>query len=173
MSKVFITGVFGSGKTTFAKKYSSETGLSFINFDEMFKYEQAKDKTYIKDIYNNFPEHFIIDAIPFSQNWELFIEYIQKYEDVCVIFTICSNPIEWLNRIMRFKQAYMKVKPETVADLTKSYFEQYANMYYKNLKSIEEMVDFKIFDTSTNEYISRTELYIRIDWAKEVYKEVK
>jgi len=96
--KIFVTGVYGSGKTNFSKHYASQHGLTFKSFDGCFDYG-AKDNQ-SRALLNSLPPSFIIDAIPIDQNasWEDFIEYEQKYF-VYVICVYCPDEKIWLRRV--------------------------------------------------------------------------
>jgi len=171
--KIFITGVSGSGKTTYAKKIANKSKMQFIDFDVIFDYTKSEDYGYVKNIYESLPHRFVIDAIPFHHGWELFKEYLEQHNDVELIFMVCSNPIAWSFRIVDKWNFTTRKTREAVREVLYSSYEQYTNIYYKNLPDIEKYVKVKIYDSYTNEFISITELYRRINWSLAIYKEKK
>ena len=171
--KTFITGMSGSGKTTYALKFTKEHNIPFINFDTAFDYNKSKDYKYVKKFYDKLPKKFVIDAVPFNLGWNVFIEYLNEHLDVDLIYTVCSNPITWCFRIIDKWAFQTPPTKEYIKELLYSSFEQYAGLYYKSFSNIEGLVPYQIFDTYTNEYISKEELYKRINWSLAIYKEKK
>ena len=43
--RVFITGIYGSGKTHLAKGYSVEQDLEYISFDRLFDYSSRANQS--------------------------------------------------------------------------------------------------------------------------------
>ena len=80
VKKIFITGLYGSGKITLAKKLSNELKVNYTKYDSLHTYNNHKctfDKiiNILKD-----KGDFIIDAIPVSYDkngytWHKFNEY--------------------------------------------------------------------------------------------------
>jgi hypothetical protein len=62
IEKMFITGVYGSGKTYFAERYGKRHRLPYKNFDLLHDYTSKKNQS--KKILNDLRTSFIIDAIP-------------------------------------------------------------------------------------------------------------
>ena len=98
--KIFITGIYGSGKTHLARKYTIKHNLPFFEFDRFHDYSRTSNQS--KNIFESLPESFIIDAIPFNKNatWSDFEEYMAK-NDVLVILVYCPDEGEWIRRVAK------------------------------------------------------------------------
>ncbi len=96
--KVFVTGVYGSGKTRFAKAYARRRGLPYFEFDLLHDYRK-RDKQSGK-ILDGLPGSFVIDAIPIDENdgWDDFAAY-EARNDVLVVCVYCPDRARWLRRI--------------------------------------------------------------------------
>lgn len=172
-NKIFVTGVFASGKTTFSKTYSKKFNIPFLNFDHTFNYDKCTDSNYVKRYYDKLPNKFVIDAVPFNKGWNIFSEYINKNKSqIALVYVVCSNPIVWLFRVINFKALHGMIKElKTTGKILESCFRQYATLYYDTFPSIEKVIEYKIFDSYTNEYIDKEELFKRISWVLAIYKE--
>jgi hypothetical protein len=95
---MFVTGVYGSGKTQFAKRYAIENQVAYISFDEIFDYTHAGNQS--KAILATLPSEFVIDAIPFDMKhgWDDFIDY-ELSHPVAVVCVYCPDKREWLQRV--------------------------------------------------------------------------
>jgi len=58
--KIFVTGVYGSGKTYFAKRVCSIKTKPFFSFDHLHFYYRKENQS--KKILKNLPSSFVIDA---------------------------------------------------------------------------------------------------------------
>jgi len=173
LKKYFITGMSCSGKTTYAKKLAEETSIPFINFDSHFDYNKSKNYDYVKKVYTDLPDKFIIDAVPFNLGWNVFIEYIQEHDDIELIYNVCSNPITWCFRFMNKFGFAENPSVETIKKTFHSGFTQYYGLYYNTISAITGLVKYKIFDSFDNTYITTEELYKRIDWVKAIKEETQ
>jgi 2-polyprenyl-3-methyl-5-hydroxy-6-metoxy-1,4-benzoquinol methylase len=99
MVRVFVTGVYGSGKTYFAKEYADQNNVEYIDFDGLFDYTVLEAERCEK-ILADLPDAFVIDAIPIDehQSWKRFSEYEAK-NDVEIICIYCPDKDEWLERV--------------------------------------------------------------------------
>lgn len=97
MSKTFVTGVYASGKTYFAKEYARAHDIPFISFDELHDYASKDNQS--KAILRSLPSSFVIDAIPIDENagWSDFAEY-QANNNVVVVCVYCAEA-EWVRRL--------------------------------------------------------------------------
>jgi GTPase SAR1 family protein len=161
MSKIFVTGISGSGKTTYATKYSENNNITYIEFDKIFDYRKSSDYKYVKNLYDNFPDNFIIDAIPFNNGWNLFKEYI-KTNQVEVVVMVCSNPVIWILRL------FNKFPEQDYKKLLYKGLEEFYGFYYKIFPTITDLIEYKILDTFNNTYIDLNTLYKRIEWANAI-----
>lgn len=98
--KIFITGVYGSGKTFLAERIAEENKIPFINFDEHIDYQSLVDQfDWLMAIV---PEDFVMDAIPFDKDfkWDKFMQY-QERHDCRIICCYCPDRNVWAERIAR------------------------------------------------------------------------
>ena len=93
--KIFVTGVYGSGKTFLAKKISKEENLPYISYDDVYDYQLHEDQ--YNRIMGSLPENYVIDAIV-GTNWKAFIED-QVNKHFSVICCYCSNKDVWIERV--------------------------------------------------------------------------
>lgn len=149
--KIFVTGVSGSGKTTFAIKYSNEFNIKYIDFDLNWNYAAPSDENYEK-IIKNYSNEFIIDAIPFAQinNKLRFLDYYGENDDVKIICICCTNKEEFDKR-SKFKSIIQA-------------YHEYNTFYFGAVKNIYSKLNIEYFDSYTNEFISEDVLFKRIDW---------
>jgi len=98
MSKVFVTGIYDSGKTTLAQRLAAAREIPYVSFDALHDYTQSHDQA--AGILASLPESFVIDAIPFTADppWDAFFDYAAQHE-VEVICTYCPNFNVWLDRV--------------------------------------------------------------------------
>ena len=98
MGKVFVTGVYGSGKTTLAKRLAAEQRIPYISFDEVHDYSQTSNQAI--GILAGLPDLFVIDAIPVEDKpWDTFFDYAAQHE-LEVICAYCPNFNVWLDRVL-------------------------------------------------------------------------
>ena len=104
--KVFITGIYGSGKTHLAKKICAELSkYKFIDFDTTYGYAakgHGSDKVYEQLHTHPFT---ILDALPVVYGeWDSLSDFCTKNESA-VIITLCSKPI-WVDERLPKKDAF-------------------------------------------------------------------
>jgi glycosyltransferase involved in cell wall biosynthesis len=106
--KIFVTGVYGSGKTFFARQYALEHALEYISFDHIHDY-QSKDDQLNSTLYS-LPSEFVVDAIPFDADytWNGFAEYEEQNDGVQVVVVYCPNRKLWLERVKRKAQGFQQ-----------------------------------------------------------------
>ncbi|HEY69742.1 MAG TPA: methyltransferase domain-containing protein [Anaerolineae bacterium] len=100
--QVFVTGVYSSGKTHFARRYAAENSLEYMSFDSLFDYADPNNQS--RAILENLPHTFVMDAIPIDESytWKDFIEY-ERSHPVTVICVYCPDRRLWLQRIQEKK----------------------------------------------------------------------
>lgn len=150
--KIFITGITGSGKTYFAQKISSELNIPYYDFDATWDY---KRDNFIKDseseFLNKLPKTFVLDAIPFSNNFISFREY-HKNNNVLIICLIQSDLYKWIKNIVN--------KPYYI--YSSIYFKQdilYYNWVYHYNVEVSNFYDLNtiFYDTSENKLLNKEE----------------
>ena len=185
--RVFVIGTYGAGKTTFAKIYSEMYDLPLIVLDNKWQYTRAGDEEYVRrfiaDIY---PERFVGDNMPYCINsihldtpkFGMTLQFIKK-KNVKVVCTVCSNPIVWLDRILDCGKAFyiigssessralVRETVEKMNRMTVMALKAFSDFYFKHLKQlIVGKIEFDVFDSFTNTFITKEEMYKRIDWAR-------
>jgi len=178
-NKIFVGGTNGSGKTTFVQNHISK--LQYVDFDRTFDMNCVCDFAYVQNYLNKLPERFIIDNIPWvylanNVSFEPLSWYLAG-KDYSIIITVCSNPIEWLNRMFSSNRILGVLDVSKITDITKEIhlvnsaclevFYGYAYFYYTMLQFLDDKyLKYKIFDSFTDEFITKEELYRRIDWSR-------
>lgn len=159
-SKVFVTGIYGSGKTTFAKAYAKHANLKYIDFDMYFTYAKINPNLSAsaeENLFNILSDNFVIDAIPFSIDTggtKTFMQYA-RVNKINIVCCVCTNRQEWVERVERVKNVRVDV----------SRYQHYLSFYYKTIITYSEF-DIHFYDTYCNEYITREQMYSRISWVK-------
>ena len=155
--KLFVTGIYASGKSDYARSYANKYGIPYINFDTNFSYDKTGEISSEDTIYNLFGDQFIIDAIPFSLengNTMRFFEYAKNH-DVRIICCVCSDKDAWTQRLLDIKRC----------SIEDSRYKHYYSFYHTILPGYSGLkIDY--YDTFTNEYITKDEMYNRISWNK-------
>ena len=97
-SKIFVTGVYGSGKSRLAARFAKERRIPYIAFDKLHRYGVEENQS--RRILAGLPKRFVIDAIPIDENgkWSDFTEY-EARNDVLVICAYCPDRDTWLRRV--------------------------------------------------------------------------
>jgi hypothetical protein len=65
----FVTGIFNSGKTTYAKEFAKQTGAKYMGFDSLWGYtgvSPRKAEVVLGKIADDPAEHVVVDAIPYD-----------------------------------------------------------------------------------------------------------
>ena len=156
--KIFVTGVSGSGKTYFATKYAEKFYYPYIDFEENWGgYQAIIDVVQqYNDMIEKYPEEFITDAIPYTilNGKLLFLDYLEKNKsDIKIVCVCCTNKDEYDKRI------------ENKSYSTKSQaYNEYLMFYYNSMNLYYSLHEIQYYDTYTNEFISKEELYKRIKW---------
>lgn len=161
-NKIFISGISGSGKSTFAEEYSKKYNITYFNFDDNWTY--YADNQY-EQIVEKYPEQFVTDAIPYTRdenNKYKFLDYYEKNKnDIKIICICCTDINEFNNRI--------KDKFYTNTE------EAYNSFYYYYFFEINDFSNLNIeyYDSCTDEFITKDELLNRINWFPTFLKKFK
>lgn len=101
--KIFVSGLYCSGKTTFSKKFAQRNEIEYVSFDEYFNYWDKNFDAQAQRLFESLGDrHFAIDAIPFNSGLESFTEFNKYYEehrDVSIIFVFCPDFNIWFKRL--------------------------------------------------------------------------
>jgi 2-polyprenyl-3-methyl-5-hydroxy-6-metoxy-1,4-benzoquinol methylase len=151
-NKIFVTGISGSGKTTFAKKYSNYFNIEYFNFDDNWVY--YSDGQY-ENIIKKYPTQFITDAIPYTRDDNNSLRFIQDYyknneNDIKIICICCTDINEFDNR----------VKDKFYTNKKEAYFAFYS-YYFFDINEFSKL-NIEYYDSFYNEFISKTELLNKI-----------
>jgi hypothetical protein len=157
-SKVFVTGVYGSGKTLFALRYASAFKVKYIDFDKYYDYRKIEQTNVALEFMNVLSDNFITDAIPahfnFGIGYEDFLAYTAANK-VRVVCLVCPDIDEWK------KRARLGIRKLPLYQA----FVDYAKFYFSILPLLRHLpIDY--IDTYANQHITLDELYERISWIK-------
>ena len=162
--KVFVTGVYGVGKTYYAQNVVPKIcSREYIDFDKNFSYKtQSLDEIHRK---MNEYDKFVIDAIPCLTGWgrvkanaqtstrehESF-DWLQKFsaKNLCTVILVKCNLKTWLDR------AQVRGKKKRDKENIKSY-----NLFYEGggfvemIRPFGEKVDLVVYNSDTGEHEPR------------------
>jgi len=151
-NKIFAIGIYGSGKTTYAKEYARLTGFPFIDFDHHFDYVKPNSDI---DFLDRLPERYTTDAIPWNPkggSTELFRRYA-KDNGVKIVCCVCPDRDIWMYRLLVRKGI----------EMSDDRYIHYAE-YYRKILPLYLELDICFYDTIENKYITKEQLYERIAW---------
>lgn len=96
--RIFVTGVYGSGKSFFARRCAARRGVPFLSFDDQFDYAVRENQS--RAILGRLPPAFVMDAIPIDEDtsWNAFADY-EGSHDVMIVCVYCPDALRWLNRV--------------------------------------------------------------------------
>jgi hypothetical protein len=126
--RVFVTGIYGSGKTTTARRISQDRGLEFVSFDHGWDYSTdspAQALAFLAAL----PTDCVVDAIPFDPTYATFHEWAEG-KDVEVHVATCPFD-EWRKRVLARADQFASFRPEH-ADR-----EHFASYHLESLPAIE------------------------------------
>jgi len=132
--KIFITGITGTGKTHLANRIEKELSIPHIKFDEIWRYDIVELN---EKIFQTLPNSFVMDAIPYTNDYNVFQQYRNNNQNVYVICTFKSNLIDWIKKIID-KPYFTQKGPDLKTDnptfnvtLWASWIYFYSNLVYK------------------------------------------
>lgn len=100
--KIFVTGIYGSGKTTAAYRISHATGRTYKPFDTNWNYKQANRAYALQHLIKLGPE-FVTDAIAFSAPPDPYFSFTQFYNehpgDILILCMTCLDIAQWKGRL--------------------------------------------------------------------------
>ncbi len=154
--KIFVTGIYGGGKSTTAHTISKHTNHPYQNFDKLWSYSRKPhgaiaDDAYISAMLHQLGPRFIIDAIPFnspaSEFYLSFNKFYQTHSDEILIICALCRPLEkWLLRIAK-KSGMGRLSQ-------KSHIANYIDFHINILTSLNER-NILYYETVTQTYLPR------------------
>ena len=130
--KVFVTGIYASGKTTFVENYIKDNRRSArLSFDQIYGYKARGERLdLVYKVMDSIP-CFMMDALPVINNshWLHFVEYL-KGKSYTVVIVTCDIDL-WATERLPTKASYR----DSSVDQHKEWFRTF---YKKNAKFIEE-----------------------------------
>ncbi len=157
--KIFVSGIHASGKTTLAKLIAEEKKIKYIDFDDLWNYND-NFSVQCESLFNGIlmEDDYVIDAIPYCSNIELpikkFINFCSKNKDAFVLFVFCSNFDKWLDRL--------EIKAETREEYLRNHF----NMYRTYVERIKERI-LLFYDSIDSRYVHYSEFKKLTSWLDE------
>lgn len=155
-NKIFVTGVSGSGKTTFCKKYINNFNKLYISFEDNWggyiKKIENQDGVFLEKL----PNSFIVDAIPYNPNGypQNFLDYCETNKnDVKIICIACTDKISFEKRL----------KEKFYNDVVQALIE-YHGFYFGTMLELYSNLNVDYYDSYTDEFISSEEFYNRLKW---------
>ncbi len=180
VEKVFITGVYGSGKTRFARRYARKQRLPYFDFDRIHRYDDH-GKT-AERILADLPERFVIDAIPIDSQgrWTDFITY-ESANEVQVVCVFCPDRKRWLRRIqekdyindptrglraalkLRYRIARLRLRPDYPLSIDADHhMREYRRFFLENVPILKRFRHLLLFDSCRKEFTSAEEMLARV-----------
>jgi len=179
--KIFVTGVYGSGKSRFAARYAREKRIPCLEFDRLHRYDLGGNQS--RRILDGLPERFVIDAIPIDENgkWSDFAEY-EARNDVLVVCVYCPDREAWLRRVQDKRDEESRANrkiglreragtwlrraglrpPLPLSIDMDHHMRKYRNFFIQNVPQLSGFRNVRYFDSSRNAYSSREEMLERI-----------
>jgi len=180
IGKVFVTGVYGSGKTRFAKAYARRRGLPYYEFDLLHDYRSREKQS--GRILDGLPGSFVIDAIPIDENdgWDDFAAYEARNE-VLVVCVYCPDRARWLRRIQEkeyrndprqggraalrllYRIARLRLRPRYPLSIdTARHLREYRLFFSRNAPYLSRFRHVLYYDSSRAEYTTAGEMLRRV-----------
>ncbi len=123
-SKVFVTGIYASGKTTFAKGHSETNDLEYLCFDEIYGYTNP-EKLDVVYAAMEAQDRFVMDALPLNEHessWLRLADYIMSNK---VALVVVKCPIDlWYRERLPSKASYSTAAEEDHRRWYKEFYEQ-------------------------------------------------
>ena len=150
--KIFVSGIHGSGKTTLAKLIAEEKKIKYIDFDDLWNYnDNLSDQC--ESLFNGIltEDNYVIDAIPYNLGLDEFLNFCSKNKDVLVLFVFCSDFDKWLKRL--------KTKDGDIQEYTKHLF----HMNRKYVSRIEKHI-LLFYDSIESKYVHYSNFIKLTSW---------
>jgi len=126
-NKVFVTGIYGSGKSTFVRNHKPLLpNHVYLSFDKIYGYADRGSRMDL--VYNalNATDRCIMDALPLSsmqEDWAACEEFI-SVNNCCIVLVECDID-HWYSHNLKHKACY--------TDATESQHKQWFSEFYTGL----------------------------------------
>jgi len=164
--KIFLFGVYASGKTLFAMVYSRIHETPWVNFDATFKpfLESGESEEHAEKYLKELPKKFIIDGLPYTgeyssgrtyydTDFEAVKEYIQEHKATLIVL-FCSDLFNWFFRVLRFKPyLFTPMTQDNMYGIFLQVIIYYKSIYQSYIPKLDG-INFKPFDSYTNKFVS-------------------
>ena len=194
--RLFVTGTYGVGKTTFTKVYSKMWGIYLQVLDNTFVTRGtngADKKDYAEKYLKKLPEKFVMDGIPWwnspTPNFNVSIDFMKNHSETPpkMIVCICSDMADYFQRLLKSKShAYQNILNvesslddiEKLAWITSTIAtrNELALMHLINSCTLyiqqftDSGIDFDIYDTFSNRFIDKNEYIKYVEYIKKLLK---
>ena len=149
--KIFVTGIYGSGKTTAALRISHATGRTYKSFDANWSYKR-RGRAHASQHLIGLGHEFVTDAIAFSNPPDPYFSFTQFYnehlEDVLILCVTCLNIAKWKERL-RSKQSTPPVER-----LTGNFID-----FHKITLPSHNGKNILYYDTAAGSYVSQENIH--------------
>lgn len=149
--KIFVTGIYGSGKSTIAHRIATYNGHPYKPFDTAWNYALSVrpgiGTGYVDSHFAKLGNQFVVDAIAFNTLPDIYISFGKFYEEnaeqILIVCALCLSLEEWLKRISkkRIKHGANKI----IAD----YID-----FHTTFLSMHESRRITYYDTLSGRYVS-------------------
>lgn len=187
--RIFVTGVFGSGKSYLARRMARAFGLPMVSFDRGFDYDSPRNQS--RTFLGALPSSCVVDAIPIDEQgtWADFLTFEADTAPI-IICVYCPDQGQWVRRIIsrevqltlgrslpgqlwrrlrrHFSYAVRSFRDAASNSLTlRDEMEQvslkaYRRFYTENVEFLTRFKKVYYFDSSRNEWTSREEMLHRM-----------
>ena len=92
-NKVFVTGIYGSGKSTFVENYRHMMPQhTFLSFDKLYGYSGRGKRMDLVYLALRELDSFVMDALPLGSSevdWPNFVDFVRE-EDCSIVIVKCD-----------------------------------------------------------------------------------
>ena len=124
--KVFVTGIYASGKSTFVNKYRQSHELPYLSFDAIYGYAARGERMDLVYTSMEMLGTFIMDALPMSNlltDWDAFSAFVQDHN--CTIVIVKCDVDTWYTEHLPSKSSF--------SDATEAQHKQWFCEFYEGL----------------------------------------
>lgn len=108
--KIFVTGLYGTGKSTTASLIAQSTGHRLLNFDDLWSYPRSAGPSqdqHVREHFSKLGNRFVIDAIGFNSRPDLYRAfnsfYMEHEGEILIVCTLCLSIEVWMKRLAKKK----------------------------------------------------------------------